>query len=228
MEIKISEIEESLNDLFGEEGKVRSIKTVYEKSEDGKFYKLIVSLHELLTDDILIIHTKFIFKTDLEKHNITDNSFMYLYDINCIYHKVDFENIIDMKKKIQDIIDSANFSETIKILSDFTESPAMFLNYYMRRANITDYSIFDVKYDPKFPIVSCDKITFDFEININNNYTIELSISKKHKKEDDDINIFKFVFKFLDNYETVETDTLKNIHYTIGSTIAKLLDTKLK
>jgi hypothetical protein len=29
-----------------------------------------------------------------------------LYDINCIYHKVDFENIVDLKKKIEDIIES--------------------------------------------------------------------------------------------------------------------------
>jgi hypothetical protein len=32
---------------------------------------------------------------------------------------------------------------------DFTESPAMFLNYY-ERAKITEYSVFDVEYEPKF------------------------------------------------------------------------------
>lgn len=226
--IKISEIEEAFNDIFGEKGKVQTMKTVYEKSDDGKFLKLIVSIHGLLAEDTLVIHTKFIFKTDLEKHNILDNSFLYLYDINCVYHKVDFDNVVDMKKKIEDIIVSGNFSETIIILSDFCESPAMFLNYYMRRSDITEYSVFDVKYEPKFPIISCDKITFDFEININDNYMISLSISKVKDEHGDDNDVYKFVFKFLDEYETIESTTLKNIHYFIGSSIAKILDKRLK
>ena len=121
----------------------------------------------LSIEDTLIIHTKFIFKTDLEKQNIIDESFIYLYDINCVYHKVDFNNVIDLKKKIEDVIESADFGEDIKILSDFIEAPAMFLNYYMKRAKITDYSIFDVIYDPKFKTQPCGETTFDFDININ-------------------------------------------------------------
>ena len=35
-------------------------------------------------------------------------------------------------------------------------------------------------------------------------------------------------FKFLDDVETVTNDTLQNIHYFIGSNIAKMLDAKLK
>ena len=69
----------------------------------------------------------------------------------------------------------------------FIEAPAMFLNYYMKRAGITEYSIFDVEYEPKFKTVSCDKTTFDFKININNNYNIEVSIHKIDK----DINVDK-------------------------------------
>ncbi len=37
----------------------------------------------------------------------------------------------------------------------------------MRRSKITDYSIFDVEYEPKFKTAPCDKVTFDFKININ-------------------------------------------------------------
>jgi len=107
---------------------------------------------------------------DTEKRNLIDNSFIYLHDINCKYHKVDFNNIVDMKNKIEDIIESNDFGEDIQILSDFIEAPAMFLNYYMRRAKITEYSIFDVKYEPKFKTTPCDKTTFDFEIDVYNNY----------------------------------------------------------
>lgn len=229
MSIKISEIEQTFKDVFeDEDGKVSSVETIYELSDNEEYYKLVISIHNLSIEDTLIIHTKFIFKTDLEKRNIIDESFIYLYDINCIYHKVDFKNIIDLKGKIEDIIESNNFGEDLQILSDFIEAPSMFLNYYMKRAKITDYSIFDVIYDPKFKTTPCDKTTFDFDININSNYNISLSISKKERKENEDFDTYKFQFKFLDEYKTIENDTLNNIHFIIGSNIAEILDEKLK
>ena len=133
-----------------------------------------------------------------------------------------------MNKKIDDIIESNNFGEDIQILSDFIEAPAMFLNYYMKRAKITEYSVFEVEYEPKFKMVSCDKTTFDFDININNNYNMQLSISKIERKNEDDIDNYKFQFRFLDEYKTITNDTLNNIHFIIGSNIAKILDEKLK
>ena len=227
--IKISEVEQVFKDIFqDEEGKVSSVETVYEHSKSKDFYKLVVSIHGISIEDTLIIHTKFIFKTDLDRKNIIDTSFLYLYDINCVYEKVDFENAIDLKTKIDDIVNSNDFGQDIQILSDFIEAPAMFLNYYMRRSKITDYSIFDVEYDPKFKTVPCEEITFDFDINVNDNYEINLSISKKEREEDQDYDTYVFQFKFLEEYVTIENDTLKNIHFTIGSNIAKILDEKLK
>lgn len=231
MSIRISEIEDAFKEVFDKEkGVVSSIETVYEKSDEEDYLKLILCLQGLSTEDISIIHTKFIFKTDLEKRNIVEDSFMYLYDINCVYHKMEFTSVVDMKTKIEDIVESNNFGEDIQILSDFTESPAMFLNYYMKRAKITEYSVFDVEYEPKFKITSCDKTTFDFKININNSYDVEVSIHKVDKDENDkdSIDVYKFQFRFMDEIETVESDTLNNIHYLIGSNTAKLLDKKLK
>lgn len=227
--IRISEIEQTIDDLFSEEdGKVGSVETVYELSKNEDFYKLVISLQNLMTENTILIHTKFIFKCDLDKKEIIDNSFIYLYDINCVYNRVEFKNVIDLKKKLEDIIDSNDFGEDLQILSDFIEAPAMFLNYYMKRAKITEYSIYDVKYNPKFKTMPCDKVTFDFEININNNYDIDLSISKKEKSDDDSTDVYLFQFKFLEEYKNVESDSLRNIHYTIGSNLAKLLDEKLK
>jgi hypothetical protein len=229
MNIKISEIEEVFKDVFKEEeGMVNTVETVYEMSNKEDFLKLVISIHGLTTEDTSIIHTKFIFKTDLEKRNIIDNSFIYLYDINCVYHKMEFTTIIDLKKKIEDIVESKNFGEDLQILSDFIEAPAMFLNYYMKRANITDYSIFDVEYEPKFKTTPCDKTTFDFKININDNYHMELSISKIDAEDKEEKDTYRYQFRFMDEIETVEADTLKNLHYFIGSNIAKLLDRKLK
>ena len=125
-------------------------------------------------------------------------------------------------------IQNNKFGDDLIRLSDFIEAPAMFLNYYMKRSKIDDYSIFDVMYEPKFKTTPCDKTTFDFKININNNYTIELSIHKIDAKDDEDSNTYKFQFTFMDEIIIAETDDLKNIHYFIGSNIAKILDKKLK
>ena len=227
--IKISEIEQLFKDIFeSEDGVVNSVETIYETPKHGEFLKLIISIQGLSVEDVSIIHTKFIFKVDEEKKELIEDSFIYLYDINCVYHQIQIKNIIDMKKKIEDIIDSNDFGEDIQILSDFIESPALFLNYYMRRANITDYSIFDVEYQPKFKTQPCYRTTFDFKININNNYNIDLSIYKVDTDELDESDIYRFQFKFMDEIQTVETDTLKNLHYFIGDNVAKLLDRKLK
>jgi len=227
--IKISEIEQLFKDIFeSEDGVVNSVETIYEAPKHGDFLKLIISIQGLSVEDVSIIHTKFIFKVDEEKRELIEDSFIYLYDINCVYHQIQIKNIIDMKKKIEDIIDSNDFGEDIQILSDFIESPALFLNYYMRRANITEYSIFDVEYQPKFKTQPCYRTTFDFKININNNYNIDLSIYKVDTDELDESDIYRFQFKFMDEIQTVETDTLKNIHYFIGDNIAKILDKKLK
>lgn len=229
MEIKISEIEQVFKDVFEEEdGVVNTVESVYEMSRDEDFYKLVISIHGLSTQDTSIIHTKFIFKTDLDKRNIIENSFIYLYDINCVYHKIEFNSVVDMKKKIEDIIESKNFGEDLQILSDFIEAPAMFLNYYMRRENVTDYSIFDVEYEPKFKTTPCDKTTFDFKININNNYHMDVSISKVDRMDEEEVDTYKFQFKFMDEIETFESDTIKNVHFFIGDNIAKILDRKLK
>jgi hypothetical protein len=232
MDIKISEIEEVFKEVFDEEnGVVTSVDTVYETPDEEDYLKLIISIHGLSVEDISIIHTKFIFKVDTEKRNIIDNSFIYLFDINCVYHKMEFTNVIELKQKIEDIIESNNFGQDMQILSDFIEAPAMFINYYMRRAKITDYSIFDVEYQPKFKTTPCDKTTFDFKININNNYNMDLSIYKIDRPSDDEednVDTYKFQFKFMDEIMTVETDTLKNFHFFIGSNIAKILDRKLK
>jgi hypothetical protein len=229
--IRIAEIEQTFKDLFEEEeGLVQSVDTVYEMAKNEDFYRLVISIHGLNFEDISIIHTKFIFKTDIEKRNAIDMSFIYLYDINCNYHKIEFDNALDLKEKIEDIIKSGDFGQDILTLSDFIQAPAMFLNYYMKRYNITDYSVFDVKYEPKFKTSPCDETTFDFDININDNYMVNLSIKKvdKESSEDDFNDYYNFQFKFMDEITTKESDTLDNIHYFIGQNVASILDKKLK
>ena len=227
--LKISEIDQVFKTLFSEKkGLVRTVKSVYELSEDKEFYKLVISIHGLTLEDTILIHTKFIFKTDLDKVNLLEDSFLYLFGINCIYHSVDFTNVLDLEKKIQNIISSNNFSEDIKLLSDFCESPSTQLNLYLKKSKITEYSVFDVKYEPKFPVSKCEDTTFDFEFNINNNYTVYLSIKKIEDFESEEKSYYSFQFKFMDEFETIKSDTLHNLHNFIGSNIIRILDKKLK
>ena len=227
-DIKISELEQAFKDVFqDEEGKISSVDTVYELSENKDYLKIVISIHNLTIDDTIIIHTKFIFKTDKKKVFLTDNSFIYLYDINCVYHKIVFESINDLILKLKKIIESNDFGNDIKKLSNFISSPALLLNYFFKREKITNYSIFDVKYSPKFKTTPCDKTTFDFDININNNYNVKLSISKVYLKDDNSI-IYKYYFNFLGEHETIEVNNLENLHNIIGGNIAKILDKKLK
>ncbi len=215
--LKISEVEQVFKDIFSE-AKVLSVESVFETEEE--FDKLVISVHEITMDDIGIIHTKFVFKSNKERTELIENSFIYLFDINCVYHKVNFRDLEQLKLKIRDIFESTSFGDDIIALSDFMEAPAMFLNYYMMKADVTGYSIFNVKYSPKFKLAPCSETTFDFEISVNNTYIINLCI----KKMTTDKVSYKLQFRFLDHSENIEVDSLKNIHMKIGSGIAEILD----
>jgi hypothetical protein len=57
---------------------------------------------------------------------------------------------------------------------------------------------------------------------------MELSIRKIDRIDEEELDTYKFQFKFMDEIETIESDTLRNVHFFIGSNIAKILDRKLK
>ena len=60
---------------------------------------------------------------------------------------------------------------------------------------------------------------------------MRLSIHKIDRPSDDkedNVDTYKFQFKFMDEIETFESDTIKNVHFFIGDHIAKILDKKLK
>ena len=72
----ISELETIIDETFtGEDGSVRTVDTVYEATDEG--YKLVISIHGLMLEDTSIIHTKFIFKTDKDKREVTEMYFHY-------------------------------------------------------------------------------------------------------------------------------------------------------
>jgi len=233
--MKILEIKNVFKELFeAEKGLVKTVDSVYEKSDDGNSLKLVISIHDLRVQDTLIIHTKFIFKSDLNKDSVTENSFIYLYDINCVYHTVNFSDANNLKEKIKKIVNSNKFGKDIQTLSEFIDTPAVLLSHYFNKNNITNYSIGNVQYDPKFKIKPCNETTFDFVINVmsgDNSYDINLCIAKRKTEEVKDGKKeiqYNFIFKIMDKTETVEVDELTNIHFLIGGKIVEILNKILK
>lgn len=212
----IKELDQIIKEVF-DESLVTTIDTVYELSEDEDYYKLVISLHGLDIEDTIIIHTKFIFKTDTEKTKLIDNSFTYLFDINCIYHLVNFNDVEDMKEKLQNIIHSNDFGKDIKNISEFLSSPTTQLNDILSDKKVENISVYEVKYNPKYKIIPCSLITFDFDININNIYTIKLSIRKEEKEN------YKFVYKIYDDVLEESYEDLKSLSFNISNSIIKVM-----
>ena len=212
MEILISDLEDAINYSF-DSTKVMSVDSVYEKLEDSDDLKLVIFLNRVLYDDINIIYTKIIFIVDNKKYKLTKNYFTYLYDINCEYVRIDFEDLDDFKSKIQDVFKNNNFGENIKILSKFMNSPAFLVNEWFSENDVSDLSVTGLKYEPKIKIMPCKSLFFHFAINLSNEQTVELEITKEKE------NNYLFKFKILDDYETVEQEDLTNLVQTIGDTL---------
>lgn len=212
MEILISDLVDAINSVF-DSTKVLSVDSVYEKMEDSEDLKLVIFLNKVLYSDINIIYTKLIFIVDKGKYRLTKNYFTYLYDINCEYVRVDFEDLEDFKLKIKEIFDDNKFGEDIKIMSKFIKSPAVIVNEWLGENDVSDISVTGLKYEPKITIMPCKSLFFSFTINLSNEQTVELEISKKKN------NYYQFNFKILDDYVKVEQEDLSNLVQVVGETI---------
>ncbi len=220
----ISEVERIIKEVFDKEkGLVKSIDTVFETPDEHKDHlNLVISIHKLSVEETTIIHTKFIFKTDLDRVNLKHNYFSYLKDINCEYVNVDFTDVNNLKEKLIDIIKLNKFGRDLKILSEFIDTPAKRINAYFANNKITQYSVYMVEYTPVSKMCPCEEITFDFKIDMGNDYIFNVKIRK------DDNKNYKFVFKFFDKQEIIIVDNIMNIHAIIGGKIVEMLDKILK
>ena len=211
MEILIGDLVDKIKEIFNST-KVLSVESVYEEIDNSSDLKLVISMNKILYDDINIIYTKLVFITDNEKVKLTKNYFNYLFDINCEYVRIDFSDLDNFAKKIQDIFDKNKFGENIKILSKFTKSPATLINTWFQENKITDLSVINVK-EEKISIMPCKSLFFNFKIDLNNNLSVDLTISKEGEQE----YIFKFK-NFNNIYEDKQAD-LKRLVETIGDNL---------
>lgn len=214
--ISLKQIDSGFRSVF-DNSKLQSIDSVYELSKDEKYYKLVFSIHSLDVEiedqkNTIILHTKFIFRANLSKSMIIENSFWYLKDINCKYVKVDFNSSSDLVYKLEGIVNENNFGEDIKILSSFiAEAPSSSINDFLHKNYTDQFSVTNVMYNPTLKMVPCKNTTFDFDLNINNGeFFIKLSIKKRSE-------IYKFFYYVNNEIEEVESEYLGPLPQIIGS-----------
>lgn len=215
MEISIQEIEKSIKNVFVD-ADVLNTKSVYEHIDDSENLKLIIFINKLLDKDTCLLYTKIIFVVDENKQKITNNSFMYLYDINCKYVTVEFNTIDEFEKKLKNIISKKKFGKDIITLSNFIEKPSFLINEWMMKNKIDNINISNIKYDPKMYIMPCKLLNFTFEIYVNN-IIVEFSLRKENSQD------YIYSFKINNNITTIMKPNLNTLIPTIAEVLKKEL-----
>ena len=209
--ISLSEIEKVIKNVFNDT-KVSSASTVYEIDKDTGELKLIITLNNLFYEQTDILHTKFVFFVDDDKRKIIKNKFFYLYDINCNFKEVDFDDVDNLEIKLNTIVDKREFGEDLKNLSDINVSISVDVNKWLEENDIDNISIYSITYHPIMDNVPCESLSFKFEINLSDSRFIELRL----KKNKDD---YTFTFKEGDWFHDVTIDDIKGMVQVIGTTI---------
>jgi hypothetical protein len=182
MDISLDNLENIINRLF-DESKVSSVETVYEKTEDGKGLKMVVFIHNLFYNKTNIIYAKLLFLVDDQKTKVLKNHFTYLYDINCDYRRVNFNDLDDLKEKISKVFLSRLFGNDIKILSDLMTHPGTIIDKWFKENDMGEFSVYSFKYEPKIKVMPCENLFFNFVLNLDNKENIEIVLIKEGKSE---------------------------------------------
>jgi len=208
----IKELDDKLKEIF-KELTAYDISTVYEKDDNSEDYKLVVFFNKVFFKEVTVLYTKFIFFVDSEKKNLSKQSFLYLFDINCLYKSVEFTDLDDMKNKIERIFNNERFGPDLKILSKFIESPATSINEWFNDNDVKILSVHNVQYSPKIKVIPCKSLFFSFKLDINGTNEVELTITKERS------NLYNLDFKILDKNISLEKSNLRDLVETIGITL---------
>jgi len=210
------EASERMLDFF-KDSQVVKTSAVWEKFDDDNGFKWVLVLHNLNWGDAIVIHTKFILKTDKDKKELLKQQFSYLYDMNCQYRFVDFDSLDDMAAKLTSIITENKFGANVKNLSQFLVNPTMTLNEELLNKKIENCTIFDFEYDPHYSIMPCKLINFDFKFDVNNTYDVSLNLKKEEGEE------FVYRFQLDEKFDEVRIKDLQNIPGVIAEYLKKIV-----
>ena len=208
--IGLAELETVIKNVFSDT-KVSSVNTTYEESDKG--YKVIVTINNIYYDKTNVIHTKLMFYTDKKKSKLINNHFDYLYDLNCKFRKVEFNDVTDLESKLNFVFDNRKFGRDIKILSDLNVVLTSTVNKWLKDNDIDTISLYNITYNPIVDVIPCDSLFFQFEINLDDTRFIKMNVKKI-----DDSN-FKLTFSEGDWFEDITIDSLKAIPQTIGEIV---------
>ena len=212
--IGLAEVEKIIKNVF-DEAKVSSVKSLYDVDDENGKTKLIISMNNLFYEQNNILYTKFIFNVDNEHTKLTDNSFTYMYDINCKFKRVKFDSITSLQEKLNTILSQNKFGSDIKKISNANISLATDVNEWLGKNGVSNSSVYSIKYQPLVDNIPCESLFFKFEINIDDTRIITLNV-KKNKDHD-----FKLSFSEGDWFHNVFLDDVDGIVQMIGETIKK-------
>jgi len=216
--LTIEELDDCVKQIFSN-NRVKSVDTVYEQIE-GKMdiLKLVFVIHNLQTKSAPIILTKIIFKVDSMKISLKENSFSYLYDMNCKYRQMFFRTSEELKGKLRKVIKDNLFGPNLLGLSEFMSGPATKINEELKKISAIEHTVFNVKYDPKVEILPCESQSFDFTIDVNNAYKLEMNIRKNKEKD------FTYTFELNGKYIKKDVHNLQNIAKIVAEIIKNNLE----
>jgi hypothetical protein len=208
--LSIQDVQNTIQEIFSKDD-VLSTDSVFEPVNG--VLKLIISISKLYSSDQVIIYTKLLFDIDNQKKYLTSNTFKYLYEINCQFEEVQFDNLNDLKDKINEVINKDKFGNDIKTLSDFIKKPEHTINQWFYNNKTENISITGVKYKPEMKNIPCKELSFGFTITVNEQDDIELDIKKLG------VGQFKLTFKIFNKTVNVEKSNLNTLVQDIGETI---------
>lgn len=208
--ISLSNLNSTIKKIFNDT-KVSSIGTIYEKNENG--YKLIITMNNVFYDKTNIIHTKLIFYVNNNKTKLNNNYFDYLYNINCNFKRIKFDDIENLEFKINDIFNNKKFGNDIKILSDINVVLTSSVNKWLKDNGIDIISLYYISYNPLVDTLPCDSMFFEFDINLDDTRHLKMNIKKINNNE------FKITFNENDWFKDITIDSLKAIPQTIGEIV---------
>lgn len=215
MEITIKDIEKSIKNALGDSD-VLNTDSVYEAIDNvSDKLKLVLFINKLFGQST-VLYTKLIFMVNNAKTKLVNNSFLYLFDINCQYVNVEFTDTSDFEKKLKSIIKNEKFGNDLKVLNHFIEKPAFLINNWLKENHVNEVNISNVKYEPKMYIMPCKSLFFSFIISANN-IDIPFSI-KKEKNASYSLN-----FQINNEMTNIELTNLKKLVENIGMTLKNKL-----
>lgn len=209
MKIKLDSLKNILKETFID-FEMMYYDEVFEEDEKG--YKYVIFLHKFYYNDKGNIYTKFIFYVDKDKNYLLKNNFKYLYDLNCVFRLVSFDDVTEVKSKILNTINNDDFSNNLKHLSKLIETPSTLINDWFSKNDVNDISVSSFKYAPKIIIIGCSSLSFDFEIKVDN-----IDINLNIKKEDEEN--FILYFDVFDETHTIYISNMEDLITVIGNTI---------